>query len=77
METETLADAKVAALTEKFVAFRADAEKTDVEQAKRYAVSTFPTLLALNADGKIIGKIVGYETADVFAGHLADWLRGV
>lgn len=75
LETETFADIKIVALSEKFAAFKADAEKTGAEQAKKYGVSTFPTTLALNADGKIIGKAVGYETADVFAGHLADWLR--
>ena len=75
MEAETFEGAKVGALAEKFAAVKMDAEKAGAEQAKKYGVSTFPTLLALSADGEILGKIVGYETTDIFAGHLADWLR--
>ena len=66
METETFADAKVSALAEKFAAYKTDAEKAGLEQAKKYGVSTFPTLLVLNADGRILGKVVGYETVEMF-----------
>ena len=75
MEAETFADARVAVLAEKFAAVKIDAEKAGAEQAKRYGVASFPALLFLDADGKILGKIVGYETADAFAAHLADALR--
>ena len=75
MEAETLTDPKVIALTEKFAAVRVDAEKAGAEQAKKYGVATFPTLLFLEASGKLLGKVIGYESAGDFAGHLADALR--
>ena len=75
MDAETFADAKVISLMEKFAAVRANAEKAGAAQAKQYGVATFPTILFLNADGKLLGKIIGYETAEVFAGHLADARR--
>ena len=75
MGAETFADARVIALMEKFAAVRVDAEKAGAEQAKKYGVATFPTILFLNADGSRLGKIIGYETAEVFMGHLTDALR--
>ncbi len=75
MEAETLTDARIVALAAKFAAVRADAEKNGAGLAKKYGAAAFPALLVLDAEGRALARVTGYEAADAFATHLTDALR--
>lgn len=44
-----------------------NAEKEGVEVAKKYRVRGYPTVMFVDAEGAIVGKIVGYLPPDAFA----------
>ena len=74
LDADTYTDKKVIALSEQIVTVKVDAEKEGVEQAKKYGVTGFPTILFLNTEGKLEGKIVGYQAAATFADSLTKFI---
>ncbi len=50
-----------------FVSAKYDAEKGEgIEVARKYHVTAYPTYLLLDAEGKLVGKMVGGSPADDF-----------
>jgi thioredoxin-related protein len=68
LDSDTYADAKVAARAKDFVALKLNPEKSagEKEFAQRYAVSGYPTILFVEADGTLVNKVVGYRDAPGF-----------
>lgn len=60
LDSDTYSNAEVAKLSEQFVSVKLNAEKEGADQAKKYAVRGFPTILFVNAAGQVQGKLVGY-----------------
>lgn len=80
LDAETYVDPKVVELSDKFVALKTDAEKEGADLASKYDVSGFPTILFVDGEGEVFGKLIGYRDAATFvtevngilAGH-AEW----
>lgn len=85
LDADTYPDPKVVGTAEKFVSVKLDAEdKAEGQKTyERYKsqIEGFPTILFLNADaidldkdkaarGEVVGKIVGYMTAEPFAAEM-------
>jgi thiol-disulfide isomerase/thioredoxin len=62
-------------LGEKTVALKMDAEK-EVEAAKRFNVSAYPTIVFIKADGSKIDQIVGFKEPKEFLSVAGDALAG-
>ena len=74
LDQKTYSDSKVIALSQQIVPVKVNAEKEGVEQAKKYGVTGYPTILFLTADGAVEGKIVGYQDAPTFASSLTKFV---
>lgn len=56
-----------------FVNAKFDAEVGEgVEVAKKYEVKSYPTFLLLNAEGEVVGKMIGGSDADDFIKKIKD-----
>ena len=76
LETETWRDRRVRAwLKERAVAVRIDAEKNP-DDAKKYSINDYPTILLLKPDGSVIGRLVGFRGANEFIAEAEDALAG-
>lgn len=53
-------------INENYVKLSLNAEKNGIELAKKYNVGSYPTLLFLYADGKVLGKVVGTRGRDEY-----------
>jgi thiol-disulfide isomerase/thioredoxin len=80
MDRETFTDARVIQALEEIVPVRVDAEETRSRDGfagaalvERYGVTGFPTLMLLDADGKIVAKQDGAQTPR----QLLSWLDGI
>ena len=52
---------------EHFVSLKVDCEKGEgPELAKRFGVNSYPTLLFINGEGKVVNKILGASRPDIF-----------
>lgn len=67
LDSDTYTDKKVIAVSRQLVPVKVNAEKEGVAQAKKYGITGYPTILFLNADGSVEGKIVGYQAGPAFA----------
>lgn len=69
LDKDTYTDTKVVQLASQFVPIKLNAEKDGVEVAQKYKdhVQGFPTILFLDAQGELVGKIGGYLPAGPFA----------
>ncbi len=67
MAATSFQDEKVAAVyNEKFINLKVDIEKDadGPELARMYKISGYPTLLYINAEGKLVKSMLGLQTAD-------------
>jgi thiol-disulfide isomerase/thioredoxin len=69
LDKKTYTDPAVIELSGSFVSLKLDAEKSPRgrELAQRYGVSGFPTIVFLEPDGTLVGRIVGFLPAPDFA----------
>lgn len=70
-------DKNVIRLSEQVVPLKLDVDKKAVEPiATRYKVSLYPTILLLDATGKIVGKVEYTEDPAKFAADLNKVIKG-
>jgi len=73
LEAETLRDsAVVEALTQAYVPVRLDAEKEGEAEARRFGVSSYPTIVVLDGQGQEVGRIEGYLGPQEFVAELRE-----
>lgn len=70
LDKNTYTAPKVVQLTQQLVAVKVNAEKEGVAAAKKYGVNGYPTILFLDGDGRVEGRVGGYEPPDAFAASL-------
>jgi thioredoxin-like negative regulator of GroEL len=66
MHRETYTDAKVVSLSGRFVMLQVDGEKEGRATARKYGVKAYPETLFLDADGKLVGRVPGFRSAEQF-----------
>ncbi|MDE2127959.1 MAG: thioredoxin family protein [Armatimonadetes bacterium] len=67
LDKDTYPDPSVVKAASQFVPLKLNAEKDGKEQAQTYHVTGYPTIVFVDADGKMAGELVGYEPAAQFA----------
>jgi thiol:disulfide interchange protein len=73
LEAETLRDsAVVEALTQAYVLVRLDAEKEGEAEARRFGVSSYPTIVVLDGQGQEVGRIEGYLGPQEFLAEIRE-----
>ncbi|MCW5942300.1 MAG: thioredoxin fold domain-containing protein [Fimbriimonadaceae bacterium] len=70
LDKDTYTDAKVIDLSNRVVSLKTDAEKEGKDLAKKYGVNGYPTILFLDPQGSVVGKIGGYLPPAGFAEEL-------
>ncbi len=75
LDQKTLSDAKVQEALQSVVTVRLNAEKDGREEAARFNVEGFPTLVFLNASGAEVGRIPGYMDPSPFLEELQEILK--
>jgi len=70
LDADTYPNPKVVKLSEQFVPVHVNAEKEGVDQAKKYGVTGYPTILFLDGDGNVVSKVVGYLPPAGFADQM-------
>lgn len=70
LDQDTFSDAKVAKAAGKFASVKVDAEKEGEELAKKYDVQGYPTILFVDANGEVFGRIGGYMPPEPFMKEL-------
>jgi len=79
LDAETLRHESVVKAAEAVVSVKVNAEKEGVELARRFGVRGFPTVLFVDAEGAVAGRIVGFRPApaffEAFQGVLKDQRR--
>jgi thioredoxin-related protein len=71
LDKDTYPDEKVAAAAGDFVPVKVNAEKEGKEEAAKYKVTGYPTILFIDGDGNLESKIVGYMPPADFAQQLS------
>ncbi len=78
----TLRNSEVVKLARNFAAVRLDVDKDGADQAKRFNITNYPTVLFLDSNEKVAGIIDGVESPDEFVKHskvfmqdVADWTK--
>ncbi len=68
METDTYSNSKVVDLARQMVAVKInpEASKAGAATARKYGVGGYPTVLFLDANGKKIDEVVGYQPPSDF-----------
>lgn len=72
MAATSFTDSKVAEIfNSKFINLKIEMEKSNdgPTVARTYGVKAYPTLLFINADGKLIKQVIGFQTADQLLGY--------
>lgn len=67
LDYNTYTDAKVNNLSENFICVKVDAERNP-QEASKYNIRGYPTVVFLNYDGSINNSVVGYKGPEAFAG---------
>lgn len=75
LDETTYADAEVRRTLSSVVAVKLDAEKGGRQDAVRYRVDGYPTVLFLDATGDEVGRIPGYLPPEAFLEELRDILE--
>jgi tetratricopeptide (TPR) repeat protein len=77
MDRQTYTDSSVAVSAARFVNRKYDAEKGEgLTLARKYAVTAYPTLLVVDAEGKEVNREMGYRPPDRFVRFLEDTRNG-
>ncbi len=74
MDNDTYMDSKVNDLSRKFICVKINAE-SDQETARKYNVSSYPTILFLNSKGSVIGSVRGYMSPADFVRSMEGVLK--
>jgi thioredoxin-related protein len=69
LDAETFADPEVRSLARRFVAARVDVDG-DRETRSAYAPSALPTVLFMDAEGKVVRRAVGFKPAPGFLAEM-------
>ncbi|MGQ9495315.1 MAG: thioredoxin family protein [Thermoanaerobaculaceae bacterium] len=78
LDRETFANENVVnMITGNFVAVRLNAEKEGEEEAKRFGIGGYPTVIFVDPKGKEIKRISGYLGPDAFLQELKSLKSGV
>jgi thiol:disulfide interchange protein len=75
MDQNTFTDANVQRALQRVVTVRLNAEKDGREEAERFNVEGFPTLIFLDASGAEVGRIPGYLEPGPFLDELHNILQ--
>jgi tetratricopeptide (TPR) repeat protein len=75
LDTTTLADSQVIAMSEDYFFVKINAE-TDSELAQSYGVQGYPTIVVTKSNGEEIDQIRGYATPADFRGRVEAYLQG-
>jgi len=67
LDINTYTDAKVNDLSSNFICVKVDAEQNP-QEASKYDVRGYPTVIFLNYDGSINNRVIGYKDPEAFAG---------
>ncbi len=71
LDRDTYSDKRVQALLKQgFVPLKLNAEKNGRQLAQKYGVRGYPTILFVNADGKVLHRIGGYKPPEPFVRDL-------
>jgi len=71
LRQEVFPDRRVVQLSSQFVPVRVNGEKEGAALVRRYKVRGYPTILFINAQGEVEGKIGGYLPPEGFAQQMA------
>ena len=81
MDKDAFANAEVGTyVSGNYLAYKLNAEdpaQRGPELSQKYRVQGFPTILVFNADGKLLGPIVGYRGATDFLAELKQFKQKV
>lgn len=66
LDETTYSDAKVQEALKRVVPVKLNAEESGREQAERFGVEGYPTIVFLNSGGHEVGRIPGYLSASAF-----------
>lgn len=69
LDRETYADAAVRALAEKFIPVKVDAGR-DPAAGRAYGIPALPTVLFMNAEGKVLRRSVGFKPPGAFLAEM-------
>ncbi|MBN3038460.1 MAG: thioredoxin family protein, partial [Candidatus Omnitrophica bacterium] len=69
LNRETFSSAQVSSLAVDFICVKVDADN-DRKATEEYGIRGFPTVIFLDAQGKEIGRVIGFRPADVFASEM-------
>ncbi len=77
LDTDTYPKEPVIKAASQVVPVKLNAEKSAEgrEAASKYQVTGYPSILFLNGDGGVVGKITGYETAEPFAASINQYVE--
>lgn len=76
MDRQTYPNPKVVNLASKFVPVKLDTDKpVNGKVAQKYGVSAIPAILFLDAKGKVVHRVEGFEPPDRFAGEMQTALK--
>ena len=67
LDYNTYTDAKVNELSGNFICVKVDAEQSP-QEASKYNIRGYPTVIFLNYDGSINNRVIGYKDPEAFAG---------
>ena len=70
LDKDTYSDKHITQLASTMAPVKINAEKEGVALAKKYKVTGFPTILFLNAEGEVEGKIGGYMKPAEFGAEM-------
>jgi len=67
LDAKVFPDARVGAASAQFVPVRMDGEHNGAAIVSHFAVTAYPTVLFIDADGTLVGEINGFAPADEYA----------
>ncbi|MCG3125847.1 MAG: Thiol:disulfide interchange protein DsbD [Phycisphaerae bacterium] len=77
LDKDTYTDEKVIKLAAQFACVKLNAEKEGKEQAVKYGVQGYPTILFVQANGDVVGRIGGYMKPEPFAAEMTKIAQSV
>lgn len=75
LDTDTYPDSRVKILAAHFVPLKLDAEKGGATLAKKYNIDAYPIIVFVDADGKVVKRIEGYQDGSDFTESLSQILQ--